>query len=68
VDAGPRGDAGEAHVADAVAQLPFGSGAEDSVLALQLLLGEGEPPVGEDFRRLATIRTFGDSWPCSGAG
>jgi 4-carboxymuconolactone decarboxylase len=22
--------------------------------------------VGEDFRRLATIRTFGDSWPGSG--
>ena len=33
---------------------------------LVLPLGEGEPPVGEDFRRLATIRTFGDSWPRSG--
>jgi len=30
---------------------------------LALPLGEGEPPVGEDFRRLATIHTFGDSWP-----
>jgi 4-carboxymuconolactone decarboxylase len=27
---------------------------------------EGEPAVGEDFRRLATIGTFGDSWPRSG--
>ena len=33
---------------------------------LILPLGDGEPPVGEDFRRLATIRTFGDSWPRSG--
>jgi 4-carboxymuconolactone decarboxylase len=33
---------------------------------LALPLGEGEPPVGEDFRRLATIHTFGDSWPRSG--
>jgi 4-carboxymuconolactone decarboxylase len=33
---------------------------------LVLPLGEGEPPVGEDFRRLATIRTFGDSWPRGG--
>jgi alkylhydroperoxidase/carboxymuconolactone decarboxylase family protein YurZ len=29
---------------------------------LTIPLAEGEPPVGEDFRRLATIRTFGDSW------
>jgi len=33
---------------------------------LVLPLGEGEPPVGDDFRRLATIRAFGDSWPRSG--
>jgi 4-carboxymuconolactone decarboxylase len=29
---------------------------------LVLPLGDGEPPVGDDFRRLATINTFGDSW------
>jgi alkylhydroperoxidase/carboxymuconolactone decarboxylase family protein YurZ len=29
---------------------------------LVLPLGNGEPPVGEDFRRLATVHTFGDSW------
>jgi 4-carboxymuconolactone decarboxylase len=33
---------------------------------LVLPLGDGEPPAGEDFRRLATIHTFGDSWPRSG--
>jgi 4-carboxymuconolactone decarboxylase len=33
---------------------------------LVLPLGDGEPPVGEDFRRLATILTFGDSWPRTG--
>jgi 4-carboxymuconolactone decarboxylase len=33
---------------------------------LVLPLSDGEPPVGEDFRRLATIHTFGDSWPRSG--
>jgi 4-carboxymuconolactone decarboxylase len=33
---------------------------------LVLPLGEGEPPVGEDFRRLATIQTFGGSWPRGG--
>jgi len=33
---------------------------------LALPLGDGEPPVGEDFRRLATIHTFGDSWPRGG--
>jgi alkylhydroperoxidase/carboxymuconolactone decarboxylase family protein YurZ len=31
-----------------------------------LPLGDGEPPAGEDLRRLATIHTFGDSWPRSG--
>jgi 4-carboxymuconolactone decarboxylase len=33
---------------------------------LVLPLGEGEPPAGEDFRRLATIQTFGGSWPRAG--
>jgi 4-carboxymuconolactone decarboxylase len=33
---------------------------------LALPLADGEPLVGEDFRRLATIHTFGDSWPRSG--
>jgi 4-carboxymuconolactone decarboxylase len=33
---------------------------------LTIPLAEGEPPVGEDFRRLATIHTFGDSWPRGG--
>ena len=53
------------------------TGQEDYRLALEnaerllgrplvLPLGDGEPPVGKDFRRLATIHTFGDSWPRSG--
>lgn len=29
---------------------------------LALPLGPGEPPIGEEFRRLATLHTFGDSW------
>jgi 4-carboxymuconolactone decarboxylase len=33
---------------------------------LVLPLGDGEPPVGEDFRRLATAHTFGDSWSRGG--
>jgi len=33
---------------------------------LVLPLADGEPPVGEDFRRLATITTFGASWPREG--
>jgi len=33
---------------------------------LTIPLAEGEPPVGEDFRRLATMHTFGDSWPRGG--
>src|SRR5262245_51807572 len=33
---------------------------------LTLPLGEGEPLAGEDFRRLATTHTFGDSWPRGG--
>jgi 4-carboxymuconolactone decarboxylase len=33
---------------------------------LALPLGEGEPAVGQDFRRLATMHAFGDSWPRSG--
>jgi 4-carboxymuconolactone decarboxylase len=33
---------------------------------LTIPLAEGEPPVGEDYRRLATNQTFGDSWPRGG--
>lgn len=33
---------------------------------LALPLGPGEPAIGEDFRRLATVHTFGDSWPREG--
>jgi 4-carboxymuconolactone decarboxylase len=33
---------------------------------LALPLGRGEPAVGADFRRLATVHTFGDSWPREG--
>jgi 4-carboxymuconolactone decarboxylase len=29
---------------------------------LELPLGSGEPDSGHDFRRLATLHTFGDSW------
>jgi alkylhydroperoxidase/carboxymuconolactone decarboxylase family protein YurZ len=29
---------------------------------LELPLGQGEPAAGADFRRLATMHTFGDSW------
>ena len=31
--------------------------------ALELPMGPGEPANGEDFRRLATMHTFGDAWP-----
>jgi 4-carboxymuconolactone decarboxylase len=30
---------------------------------LELPLAPGEPANGEDFRRLAAVHTFGDSWP-----
>jgi alkylhydroperoxidase/carboxymuconolactone decarboxylase family protein YurZ len=30
---------------------------------LELPLGPGEPQSGGEFRRLATLHTFGDSWP-----
>jgi 4-carboxymuconolactone decarboxylase len=33
---------------------------------LSLPLGPGEPPAGEEFRRLATVHTFGDSWSRAG--
>jgi 4-carboxymuconolactone decarboxylase len=33
---------------------------------LELPLGPGEPAVGADFRRLATVHTFGDAWPRAG--
>jgi hypothetical protein len=29
---------------------------------LELPLGPGEPESGRDFRRVATLHTFGDSW------
>jgi hypothetical protein len=29
---------------------------------LELPLGRGEPESGREFRRLATLHTFGDSW------
>jgi 4-carboxymuconolactone decarboxylase len=29
---------------------------------LDLPLGAGEPPSGMDFRKLATVQTFGESW------
>jgi len=66
-----------AHGFDQGSRAPGMTGQEDYRLALEnaerllgrplvLPLGDGEPPVGEDFRRLATIHTFGDSWPRSG--
>jgi 4-carboxymuconolactone decarboxylase len=33
---------------------------------LVLPLGDGEPPAGADFRRLATVATFGESWSREG--
>jgi 4-carboxymuconolactone decarboxylase len=33
---------------------------------LALPLGPGELAIAEDFRRLATVHTFGDSWPREG--
>jgi 4-carboxymuconolactone decarboxylase len=33
---------------------------------LVLPLAPGEPPVGADFRRLATMQTFGEVWPREG--
>src|ERR1700761_5339985 len=33
---------------------------------LILPLGDGEPAVGEDFRRLATVAAFGQSWAREG--
>ncbi|PWR09617.1 decarboxylase [Micromonospora acroterricola] len=33
---------------------------------LVLPLASGEPPVGHDFRRLATVQTFGEAWPREG--
>ena len=66
-----------AHGFDQGSRAPGMTGQEDYRQALEnaerllgqplvLPLGDGEPPVGEDFRRLATIHTFGDSWPRSG--
>jgi alkylhydroperoxidase/carboxymuconolactone decarboxylase family protein YurZ len=33
---------------------------------LELPLGDGEPAAGDDFRRLATVATFGQSWTRAG--
>jgi 4-carboxymuconolactone decarboxylase len=33
---------------------------------LELPLGPGEPAVGTEFRRLATVHTFGDAWSREG--
>ena len=40
----------------------------ESLLGQPLTLprADGEPAVGQDFRRLATEHTFGDSWPRPG--
>jgi 4-carboxymuconolactone decarboxylase len=43
-------------------QAAFAKAGELLGAPLTLPLGVGEPPVGEDFRRLATRHTFGDSW------
>jgi len=46
VDTDPRGDVGQAHVADAVPPGQVAGGAENGVLALQLLLGAAGPLEG----------------------
>src|ERR1700754_1329291 len=43
-------------------QAAFAKAGELLGAPLTLPLGSGEPSVGEDFRRLATRHTFGDSW------
>jgi uncharacterized protein (DUF302 family)/alkylhydroperoxidase/carboxymuconolactone decarboxylase family protein YurZ len=47
-------------------QAAFAKAGELLGAPLTLPLGAGEPPVGEDFRRLATRHTFGDSWSRAG--
>jgi 4-carboxymuconolactone decarboxylase len=47
---------------DAATDAAFATAAELLGQPLQLPLGPGEPRSGEDFRRLATQHTFGDSW------
>jgi 4-carboxymuconolactone decarboxylase len=47
---------------DASADRAFQKAAELLGKPLDLPLGEGEPAIGDDFRRLATQHTFGDSW------
>ncbi|HEY2297208.1 MAG TPA: carboxymuconolactone decarboxylase family protein [Jatrophihabitans sp.] len=47
---------------DAAADRAFEKAAELLGEPLDLPLGQGEPAIGIDFRRLATQHTFGDSW------
>ena len=47
---------------DAVNGPAFAKAAELLGKPLELPLGRGEPRSGDDFRRLATQHTFGDSW------
>jgi alkylhydroperoxidase/carboxymuconolactone decarboxylase family protein YurZ len=47
---------------DVSADRAFQKAAELLGKPLDLPLGEGEPAIGDDFRRLATQHTFGDSW------
>jgi len=46
--------------------MAFAKAAELLGKPLELPLGAGEPPTGEDFRRLATEHTLGDSWSRTG--
>src|SRR4051812_12296043 len=47
---------------DVSADRAFQKAAELLGKPLDLPLGEREPTIGDDFRRLATQHTFGDSW------
>ena len=47
---------------DAANEATFDKAAELLGKPLELPLGRGEPDWGDDFRRLATQHTFGDSW------
>ncbi len=51
---------------DAATEMAFAKAAELLGKPLELPLGAGEPPTGEDFRRLATEHTLGDSWSRTG--
>ena len=47
---------------DVSADRAFEKAAELLGKPLDLPVGQGEPAIGNDFRRLATQHTFGDSW------